>query len=43
MNLLVNCSLGELPPRASLNSFPEPPAPWPIGRKPKLEPYTSKI
>jgi hypothetical protein len=35
---MVNCSLGLFPPRFSENSFPAPPAPFPIGRKPIPEP-----
>ena len=36
--LPVNCSRGTLPPRASLNSFPAPPSPFPMGRKPIVDP-----
>ena len=35
---MVNCSLGRLPPRFSLNSLPDPPHPPAIGRNPRLEP-----
>ena len=35
---IVNCSRGKLPPRFSLNSFPEPPHPPLIGRNPRPDP-----
>ena len=40
--LPVNCSRGWFPPRASPNSFPDPPDPCPIGRKPYEEPVVEK-
>ncbi len=38
LHLLVNCSRGWLPPSASLNSLPAPPAPLPIGLNPSPDP-----